>query len=48
MPEIELWNIDEESCEPAAILGGKANNKMLENYDESAGKAVLCLSLNPI
>ena len=48
MPEIELWNIDEESCEPAAVLGGKSNGKIVESYDDGAGKAVLSLSLNPI
>ena len=24
LPEIEIWNVDSEACEPAAVLGGKS------------------------
>lgn len=59
LPEIEIWNLDSENCEPAAILGSleksedmKANKKVLKsNSQEDIGthtEAVMCLSLNPL
>ena len=60
MPEIEIWNIDSEQCEPSAVLGSMENaekyesipkNKRKASDYEDAGthlSAVLSLSLNPI
>lgn len=59
LPEIEIWNIDSEQCEPTAVLGSievaeKINNnagKKKAKGEEDPGthlSAVLSLSLNPI
>jgi len=56
LPEIEIWNLDSENCEPAAILGSLEksedikNKKIVRNFgeEETHTEAVMCLSLNPI
>ena len=58
MPEIEIWNLDSEACEPVALLGSiekseKSKSKPFKKYkhQEDIGthtEAVLSLSLNPI
>ena len=56
LPEIEIWNLDSEDCEPTAVLGNNKNskkdplNKFKKNKDddESHTDAIMCLSLNPI
>lgn len=58
MPEIEIWNLDSEACEPVALLGSvekseKSKKKKFQKYKHSEDigthtEAVLSLSLNPI
>jgi len=56
LPEIEIWNLDSENCEPTAVLGdlkkseeSKANagSKGFEDVGTHTD-AIMCLSLNPI
>jgi len=48
LPEIEIWNVDSEACEPAAVLGGAGKSKIVQSFEDSHSEAVLSLSLNPI
>ena len=59
LPEIEIWNLDSENCEPAAVLGSLEKSEDMKgntglnkyNQGEDIGthtEAVMCLSLNPI
>ena len=59
LPEIEIWNLDSENCEPTAVLGSlekseeaKSNKSAIKQFNnEDIGthtEAVMCLSLNPI
>lgn len=59
LPEIEIWNLDSENCEPTAILGNlkkseeAKKSKVVTKYnsEDDIGthtEAVMCLSLNPI
>lgn len=60
LPEIEIWNLDSENCEPVAILGSleksedvKSGKIKVQKYNTpddigSHTEAVMCLSLNPI
>ena len=57
LPEIEIWNLDSENVEPAAILGSLQKSEdlksggVIKTYNEDIGthtEAVMCLSLNPI
>jgi len=55
LPEIEIWNLDSEACEPTAVLGDVQKS---EESKASGGKgfkdvgthtdAIMCLSLNPV
>ena len=57
LPEIEIWNLDSENCEPLAALGSAGQDE--EMKQNSQGKqefvdtgshtdAIMSLSLNPI
>lgn len=56
LPEIEIWNLDSEHVQPAAILGSlekseKFKNSINKYNTDDIGthtEAVMCLSLNPI
>jgi periodic tryptophan protein 1 len=53
LPEIEIWNLDSENCEPVAVLGDlkKSEDYKAKPTDVDIGThtdAVMCLSLNPI
>ena len=56
LPEIEIWNLDSENCEPSHILG---NVKKSEEWKSKTGgkgfedigthtDAIMCLSLNQV
>ena len=58
LPEIEIWNLDSENCEPAAILGSLERSEQsksagIQKYNKGGDlgthtEAVMCLSLNKI
>ena len=57
LPEIEIWNLDSENVEQAAILGSLQKSEdsksggVIKTYNEDIcthTEAVMCLSLNPI
>ena len=55
LPEIEIWNLDSENCEPTAVLGclkkseeqKRNQSKVFEDIGTHTD-AIMCLSLNPI
>jgi len=57
-PEIEIWNLDSENCEPVAVLGSAEDPKMkvknfkkkktlVANPEQTHTDAIMSLSLNP-
>jgi periodic tryptophan protein 1 len=55
LPEIEIWNLDSEAVEPAALLGSLEKSEQFKAGQYKGGddigthtEAVMCLSLNPM
>lgn len=57
-PEIEIWNLDSENCEPVAVLGEaqdpkakvknfKKKKTLVANPEQTHTDAIMSLSLNP-
>lgn len=43
LPEIEIWNLDSENCEPVAVLGSveesEKSKSLVSKYKKKANKA---------
>jgi periodic tryptophan protein 1 len=53
LPQIEIWNLDSENCEPVATLGNlpqdkkKGKKAKIPETEESHTDAVMSISVNP-
>jgi hypothetical protein len=53
LPQIEIWNLDSENCEPVATLGNlpedrkKSKKAKVPDTADSHTDAVMSISLNP-